>query len=230
MPSLTLRVGGMLTLGFAAICPADGATMTYFDESDWLAAVSGASVEGLAFTPLNIDLADEVSSPPPDEQGLGQVLNWDRTNTGLSFDFSFHNQSPTSGSQIVFRNNPDRLNPNPTADHDWGLRLSGPATFNAIGFTTHGAESPGDAFEARDSAGNLLALVDPPDFPHTDVFVGIVVDDPIAQLNYLDNDLTGGRAILDFQVAPEPATLALVVLGIAGLGIARNSRQRSGSA
>lgn len=106
------------------------ATITFFsDESTW-ASQSGAPILNFEFTADNVALANEVSSPPAIGALLGPQLTFQSANTGLPFNFTFKDESPDPGTQVIFSDQTIGLGSTPTTHHDWSVGFgSGSAVF-----------------------------------------------------------------------------------------------------
>ena len=202
-------------------CASSSATQVFNSETDWLAAVNAGTVEHFDFTAPNVGLADQVTGPVVDGQALGQQLDWQRANTGLSFDFRFTNESFQTPSSVAWvSRDGGSLTSSPQVDHSWTLAITSQTPFTALAFTVNGAGSFEDGFIIGDPNGNPIgAFGGGP--PRETVFVGFIFDTAFASLAYQDHaNIVGGKPISSFSIAnpvsavPEPGSLVLLLTGL----------------
>jgi hypothetical protein len=140
-------------------------------------------------TANNVALADEVTSVPTDGSLLGPLINFQASNTGLPFDFSFADDSPDPGTQVIFVDKGDgRAGLGvgvATTDHDWILGLGADNPY-AIGLSIAEATNPSsvDSIDVFDTSSSLLfsLSLEPLGEFNDSMFFGFISDDPIGSI------------------------------------------------
>ena len=207
--------------------------MTFTDKTAWLSQLSSST--DFSLDASNVRLADEVGSPPTDNELFGTLLTFAAGNTGLPFGFTFAVDPPEtsfpSPNVIIYIENVSGNGLGVStvgAEHDWVVSFSDPVF--VLGMTIRGRGSFDDGFAFLDSSGGTLAAFPNPRNPS---FLGIISDTPIGQFLYEDSNVSGGRILLQLSTGtltsvPEPGTLVIFGLGLIGLlCAARHGRQGS---
>jgi len=208
----------VIAINFMLIIDAKATTILYTDEATWLSQTSTGFAQSFSITSTTVALADEVLLPPADNTLLGPSLTFQSGNTGLPFDFTFQDESPDPGTQVIFING--TLGSAPTRHHDWSVNFTGGLPVFEIGLDLAGGIDP-SVFRVFDTANTQVASI-----TGIPSFLGIISDDPIGRVLFDDTPTSGGMGLDGFKIptpvpVPKPSTLLLFgfgLIGLAGLG------------
>ena len=208
----------VIAINFMLIVDTKAATILYTDEATWLSQTITGFAQSFSITPTTVALADEVLLPPTNDTLLGPSLTFQSGNTGLPFDFIFQDESPDSGTQVIFINGV--IGSTPTTHHDWSVNFTAGLPVFEIGLDLTGGIDP-SAFRVFDTANTQVASI-----TGIPSFIGIISDVPIGSVLFDDTPTPGGMGFDGFIVptaAPIPVPSALLLfcsglVGLAGLG------------
>jgi hypothetical protein len=183
----------------------------YTSEAAFTADADAATVDALDTDATAVGLADELASPPVQDENLGPILSFQAANTGLCGDFALEALEPGAG--LTFEDGepspailpPDTISIGDIDDfEDDDFRLRFPTdTFFAAGFTlVNDTQDPGQSLSVYGHRG-LIARLDGSSIPDSSgngaTFLGVVADEPLTQLVF-DEDPSGDDiAVRDFR-------------------------------
>ena len=194
-------------------------TLLFTNFSTWQAQTANSTINSFNFSSENVALADEVSSPPAPLTDLGQSLTFQSGNSNLPFDFTFKNESPDPGTEVIYVDN--RIGSGRTRNHDWSVNINNwsldftsTSTYE-VGLDLFGGVDPNTHFTLFDISNNFLAS-----FAGIPDFLGIISDAPIGRILFDDAPTSGGMtlsalfATSGITAVPEPNTLFLLAFGL----------------
>jgi hypothetical protein len=161
------------------------------------------------------------------------LINFQASNTGLPFDFSFADDSPDPGTQVIFVDKGDGETGlgagGSTFDHDWIIGFGAHNPY-AIGISIAETTNPSivDSIDVFDTSSSLLfsLSLEPLGEFKDPMFFGFISDDPIGSIRFDDNPAPGGKGLGSLTaVVPVPAAVWLFGSGLLGfIGIARRKK------
>ncbi len=217
----------MLNFSFAF-----AAQLNFFtNENDWLQATTGFSIrESIEMNAANVALADGVTGPVQVDDNLGNPLNFQKANTGLSWNFEI--TSLQAGSELIFE---ERF-PNSIAvgdsstgfnDDEFTVDFSGNNLLAfGISIVNNDASSASqpDFFQIFDENGTLLGEISGTQIPispgNVAIFLGVVSDTSIGSIAFLENalenvDIRKLQFSGEVGTVPEPGTFWLLGMVVA---------------
>jgi len=201
----------------------------FTSESAWRTVASDE--EDLDFTGANVATANEVPSPPSNNDQLGGVLTFEAGNTGLSSSFTLTTLESDAG--FTFNDNEgsgpewdDALSVGDIdnfEDDDWQITFDSNSVYNFAWFLQDNGVATGESFSVYDKASDSL-LGTFSGIPSTDGidFVGVTSTTPIGRVLFDEgsggDDIAMGGIVLSSTVVPEPSSAMLCALTLLGAG------------
>lgn len=231
----TAILTGLALVSQAAWMTQNGVT-AYTNQANWEAAVAANNriVQTLETTAGNVALADEVATPPGENEHIGNTLTFDKANTGFDVSIELKATQATNFTfndnegHAIFRSNALSVGDvNNDENDNFLFTILGGSTVNAAGFSILDNNFGGDE-ELRVRIGDtVLASFDTDSLTGgtgSSLFLGVVSTTAFDELWFDESTDGDDMAVsnINIDAVPEPSTLIM----LAGAGILLHTRRR----